>query len=86
MDKYLLLEKALSTADNDIAYTYRNFALYHFKKGELEKAEAYFKLFIDSVTIPVDSLELHYSEFLFAQGKEGDGQKYLNMAIEKGDL
>jgi tetratricopeptide (TPR) repeat protein len=79
------LEGALLTENNDNAYTYRNLALYHFKKGELEKAKEYFKLSFDSISVPVDLLEFHYAEFLFAQDKKEDGLKYLNIAIEKGE-
>lgn len=79
------IEEALLTRNNDKAYSYRNFALYHFAMKEFEKAEKYFKLSFDSVTIEVDLLEFHYSEFLFAQNKKEDGMKYLNRAIEKGE-
>ena len=79
------LEKALLTENNDKAYNNRNFALYHFAKGEIEKAEEYFKLSFDAISVPVDLLEFHYSEFLFAQDKKEQALKYLKVAIEKAE-
>lgn len=37
------LDKAMETENNDVAYTYRNLALYYQAKGDINKAEEYFK-------------------------------------------
>ena len=79
------LEKALKTENNDNAYTYRNLALYHLAKNELEQAESNFKLAFESETVPVDLLELHYANFLINQGDTEKGIEYLEKAVEKGE-
>ena len=79
------LEKALKTENNDNAYTYRNLALYHLAKNELEQAESNFKLAFESETVPVDLLELHYANFLINQGETEKGIEYLEKAVEKGE-
>ena len=79
------LEKALKTENNDNAYTYRNFALYHLAKNELEQAKSNFKLAFESETVPVDLLELHYANFLINQGETEKGIEYLEKAVEKGE-
>ena len=79
------LEKALKTENNDNAYTYRNLALYHLAKNELDQAESNFKLAFESETVPVDLLELHYANFLINQGDIEKGIEYLEKAVEKGE-
>lgn len=79
------LEKALKTENNDNAYTYRNLALYHLAKNELELAESNFQLAFESETVPVDLLELHYAEFLLKQNERKKGMEYLEKAVEKGE-
>jgi Tfp pilus assembly protein PilF len=79
------LEKALQTENNDNAYTYRNLALYHLAKNEIEKAESNFQLAFENETAPVDLLELHYANFLISQGKTEAGMEYLKKAVEKGE-
>ena len=51
----------------------------------MKKAEEYFQLAFATITQQVDLLELHYSEFLFKQGKKDEALKYLKIAIEKGE-
>ncbi len=79
------LEKALRTENNDDTYTYRNFGLYYHAKNELEIAEDNFKLAFKSQTAPVDLLEYHYAELLFAQGRTVEAMKYLEKAVKKGE-
>ncbi len=79
------LEKALRTENNDNAYTYRNFALYHLSKNESEKAKLNFQLAFEAETVPVDLLELHYANFLISQGETEKGLEYLEKAVEKGE-
>ncbi len=79
------LEKALKTENNDNAYTYRNLALYHLAKNELEQAEYHFQLAFESETFPVDLLELHYANFLIKKDEIEKGMKYLKKAVEKGE-
>ncbi len=67
------------------AYTYRNMALYHQKKGEIEKARQNFQKAFEHITIPVDWLEYLYSRFLFEQGETEESLVYLQMAVEKGE-
>jgi tetratricopeptide (TPR) repeat protein len=81
----LQLQKALKTENNDNAYTYRNFALYHLAKNELEQAESNFQLAFESETVPVDLLELHYADFLIKQNETEMGMEYLEKAVEKGE-
>lgn len=81
----LQLEKALKTENNDNAYTYRNLALYHLAKNELEQAESNFQFAFEAETVPVDLLELHYANFLINQGETEKGIEYLEKAVEKGE-
>jgi tetratricopeptide (TPR) repeat protein len=79
------LEKALKTINNDIAYTYRNYALYYQAKGELKKAEEYFKKSFDSINDSVDLLEYHYADFLIQNGETEKGLEFLKKAVDKGE-
>lgn len=79
------LEKALETENNDIAYTYRNYALYYQAKGEVNKAEEYFKKSFDSIKDSVDLLEYHYADFLIKIGQTEKGLVFLKKAVEKGE-
>jgi len=67
------------------AYTYRNLAMYHQKRGEMEKARQSFQRAFDHITIPVDWLEYLYARFLFEQGETEEATVYLQMAVEKGE-
>lgn len=79
------IEKAFLTEDNDLAYSYRNLALYYFRLGEVAKAEENFELSFSSITEPVDLLEYYYAEFLLSQGITEKAMKFLNIAVEKGE-
>jgi Tfp pilus assembly protein PilF len=79
------LNKAIETENSDMAYTYRNLALYHQAKGEFDLAENFFKKAFDSVNYPVDLLEYHYADFLFQKEETNEGLKYLEMAVKKGE-
>jgi tetratricopeptide (TPR) repeat protein len=83
------LDKAMETENNDVAYTYRNLALYYQAKGTIKKAEEYFKKSFDSitdtVTDTVDLLEYHYADFLIKNGDTVKGLEYLEKAVEKGE-
>lgn len=79
------IDRAEQTFNNDVAYTYRNFALYYQAKGNFEKAEEYFTLAFDSISIPVDLLEFQYAEFLSSQGQAEKAAHYLKIALDKGE-
>jgi tetratricopeptide (TPR) repeat protein len=79
------LEKALATENNDIAYTYRNFALYYQRRNELALAEEFFQKAFNENT-PVDLLDYHYAEFLAEQGDDENAKAfYLMSAAKKED-
>jgi tetratricopeptide (TPR) repeat protein len=67
------------------AYSYRNLAMYHQKRGEMEKARQNFQKAFEHITIPVDWLEYLYAHFLFEQGEKEEALVYLQMAVEKGE-
>jgi tetratricopeptide (TPR) repeat protein len=79
------LKKALKTETNDVAYSYRNFALYYQAKGDMKKAEDYFEKAFKSLTQPVDLLEYHYADFLLQIGKKEECYKFLKVSVEKGE-
>ena len=79
------LDQALQTENNDNAYTYRNLALYHLEKNEVEKAKSNFQLAFETQSVSVDLLELHYANFLISQGETNEGMKYLEKAVRKGE-
>lgn len=79
------LEKTLATENNDAAYTYRNLAIYYHAKGEINKAEDYFKKSFESLTAPVDLLEYHYADFLIKNGEIEKGLEFLTKSVEKGE-
>jgi Tfp pilus assembly protein PilF len=79
------LDKAILIDSNDIAYTYRNLALYHLAKGDLNSADKFFKKSFATVSDSVDLLEYHYADFLFQKGKTKEGIEYLNKAVKKGE-
>ncbi|MDL2308076.1 tetratricopeptide repeat protein [Bacteroidales bacterium OttesenSCG-928-B11] len=80
------IDKALETGNNDIAYTYRNLALYFEAQGDMGKSEDYFKKSFDSATDSVDLLEYHYATFLMKNGEAEKGLEFLKKAVEKGEL
>jgi len=79
------LEKALATENNDVAYTYRNLALYYQAKGEVNKAEDYFKKSFDAITDSVDLLEYHHADFLIKNEETEKGLEFLKKAVDKGE-
>jgi tetratricopeptide (TPR) repeat protein len=79
------LAMALQTGNNDRAYSYRNFALYHQKRGEMALAEENFRKAFGSISIPVDLLEYFYARFLLETGEKDKGMGYLKMAVDKGE-
>jgi Tfp pilus assembly protein PilF len=79
------LEQAMSTDNNDDAYTYRNLALYFQRKSDMKQAESYFKKSFDTMTNSVDLLELHYAEFLISIGKNTEAIEFFKKAVEKGE-
>lgn len=79
------LDLAMQTETNDIAYTYRNLAIYHQAKGQLNLAEENFQKAFNTITTTVDLLEYHFADFHFKLGKIEEGLKYLKMAEEKGE-
>jgi Tfp pilus assembly protein PilF len=76
------LDKAMQTGNNDIAYTLRNFALYHQRKKEFDLAEEFFRKSFDQKT-PVDLLEYHYGEFLLEQGDIENAKGFFLRSAEK---
>lgn len=76
------LERAMQTANNDAAYTFRNFALYHQRKKEFDLAEEFFQKAFDQQT-PVDLLEYHYAEFLLEQGDIEKAKVFFQKSSEK---
>jgi tetratricopeptide (TPR) repeat protein len=79
------LSIALQTDNNDHAYSYRNMALYHQKRGETDQAKASFQKAFENITQPVDFLEYFYARFLFEQGEREEARLYLQMAVEKAE-
>lgn len=78
------LEKAMQTANNDPAYTFRNFALYHQRKKEFHRAEEFFQRAFDQNT-PVDLLEYHYGEFLLEQGHAEKAKAFFQKSADKNE-
>ena len=76
------VKKAMETGNNDPAYTYRNFALYHQRKKNFDVAEEFFQKAIEQNT-PVDLLEYHYGEFLLEQGDMAKAEEYFRKSAEK---
>lgn len=76
------LEKAHDTGNNDPAYTFRNFALYHQRRQQFDLAEEFFQRSFDQNT-PVDLLEYHYGEFLLERGSVDEAKKFFRISAEK---
>lgn len=79
------IDKAMATKYNDIAYSFRNLALYYQSKGDNVQAENYFIKSFESLTVPVDLLEYHYADFLIKTGDLERGIEFLNLSIDKGE-
>ncbi|MFZ6013985.1 MAG: tetratricopeptide repeat protein [Bacteroidota bacterium] len=78
------VEKAEQTGNNDPAYTFRNFALYHQRKKQFDLAEEFFQKSFGRNT-PVDLLEYHYGEFLLEQGKVEQAKTFFQKSAEKNE-
>ena len=79
------LNAAMQTDNNDDAYSYRNFALYHQKRKEYHLAEEYFQKAFNNIVIPVDLLEYFYANYLLELGHKERAIEYLNIAVKKGE-
>ncbi|MEL6257205.1 MAG: tetratricopeptide repeat protein, partial [Bacteroidota bacterium] len=79
------IKEALLSNDNDVAYSFRNLALYHFAKGEIEEARGYFELSYENISQAVDLLDFHYAEFLLEIGEREKGMEYLQRSVNKGE-
>ena len=64
------LNEALKTGTNNKGYSCRNFGLYFHKKGNLEEAKKNYELAYENQTIPIDFLDVHFSELLSDLGEE----------------
>jgi tetratricopeptide (TPR) repeat protein len=64
------VRKAMQTGNNDIAYTYRNMAVYHQRLKQYDLAEEFFQKAFGEKT-EVDLLEYHYAEFLREKMENG---------------
>ena len=78
------LEKAIKTANNNPAYSFRNFALYYHRKKQFDLAEEFFQKSFTQNT-PVDLLEYHYGEFLIEQGNIDKAKEFFLKSAEKGE-
>ncbi len=58
------IEKAISTSGNDEGYSYRNLALYYWKKGDLVTAGSHFQKAIKHKGMKVDLLDELYQKFI----------------------
>lgn len=76
------LKKAQKMDNNDIAYSYRNQALYHQLKNDHQRAEEFFTKSLKQNT-PVDLLEFHYAEFLLKSGAGGKAKQFFMMSVQK---
>jgi Tfp pilus assembly protein PilF len=80
----IYLDKAVQTRNNDLAYSYRNYALYYFRLNDFVRAEEMFnKAF--AADVPVDLLEYHYSQFLIARGERDHAVQILRRAAGKNE-
>ena len=77
------IDKSVALAVRDMASIYRNLALYHWAKGNIEEAEDNFALSFESISVPVFLLEQDYSEFLLAKGEKEKSNKYLQLSLKK---
>jgi hypothetical protein len=76
------LDIAMQTENNIEAYSYRNLALYHQKRGDGRLAEDYFQKAI-TASAEVDLLEYFYAIFLLEHGKKEEGMACLQAAVDK---
>jgi hypothetical protein len=79
------LKQAINSGNNNKGYSYRNFALYYHKKGDLNEAKKYYELAFDNQDIPIDFLEYHYSELLLDLNDNENAIIFLEEAKNKGE-
>lgn len=70
------LNIAMQLNGNDMAYSYRNKAVYYHRLGKMDEALVYFKKAY-AENSPVDFLHYFYAKFLFDFGEQALGEKYL---------
>jgi len=78
------VEKAMQTGNNDIAYTFRNLALYYQYRKQPGLADEFFQKSFE-LKVPVDLLEYHYGEFLFEQGDVERAREFFVKSAEKNE-
>lgn len=79
------INKALDSDFNDQGYSYRNLGLFYHKKGDLSEAlKNYLKAF-ENNTDSIELLDLLYGKLLLEQGKNEEGMKHIQLAVEKGE-
>jgi len=70
------IEQAMNTEGNDMAYSFRNMAVYHQRLGDLTTSLEYFKKAYAKKS-RVDYLHYFYGKFLIEYGEAELGKKYL---------
>jgi tetratricopeptide (TPR) repeat protein len=78
------IDKAIQTGNNDLAYSFRNLALYYAKTNDPLAAASYFEKAFNENT-PVELLEYHYAIFLKEQGQHEKALMYLQLSIDKNE-
>ena len=79
------IDLAINTGKNNLAYSYRNLALYFEQIKDLDQAEKHFQKALEIHT-PVDLLEYFYGKHLLAKGNKDDAIEYLTIAANKGHM
>ena len=79
------IDTAINTGESNLAYSYRNLALYFEEIKDMDQAEEYFQKSLESHS-PVDLLEYFYGKHLLAKGKKNDAIEYLTIAADKGEM
>ncbi|RAW02242.1 tetratricopeptide repeat protein [Pseudochryseolinea flava] len=78
------LDKAIASGNSDIAYTFRNLALYYQRKKAFDLAEEFFQKSFGQHS-SVDLLEFHYAEFLLEQGDTAKARTYFMKSADKAE-
>lgn len=76
-----LVREQLEISD-DLGFAHRNLAVYHWKVGKPELAEAHFQEGLRQGNT-TDLLELHYAQFLWEQGRADESRTQLAVALER---
>ncbi len=79
------IDLAINTGESNLAYSYRNTALYFGEIKDMDQAEKYFQKSLE-IHAPVDLLEYFYGKHLLAKGKKDDAIEYLTIAANKGEM